>query len=813
MKYKRILAVMTAVGMLLCGCQDVKNLNTENSSDDKPNDVGAVPVGEQELTTIATKEEIPVPEGADWFSYLSPAKDGFVFSTLGDGSDDFNNETHVYRYNTDTSEWSETILVQIAPYDGYYDCGSLTAFGDDAYYSLVVMENHSNMEPYHNKNEDYDFERYNESWESEYFLCTYTTDGTLGEKLKIEGLEEYKDQQGFDRFASLYCDGENSYLALIDGAILRIEQDGTLTETVSAEESRRQERGSNYFLLDRDGKPVFYQRRSEFGEDMDTTELSSLSDFDVSSGMTAEPFYTVSGSYPINQSVHSGGFGDHRLYVNETEEEAGRQKDKLYGIRDDGTKELVIDWDASNMTGMEVVPLKDGTFVGTDGDKLYRITRKYASEIKEKQIVTLGVLGGDFYINDFVREFNDSQEDYQLEIVVYANSDGSYYGDNNINDALDNLKLDVVSDKAPDLIFMQWDPVDYHDTFLRLGPRGVFCDLYELMENDAEVNRSTLVTNVLTAMEHPNGSLYSLTRGFYVKSIAVKSKFTDKENWTMDDMIDLYEGADEMKYYWSTKQETLRMLMIGTDFTEELNGTCSFDSPEFIKMLEFCDRYPLNSTCPEKNYDDPVQMEKMNQWYTDNYQKYKRDNDYLYYASLSAFVGNTAASRYAYTKAELGGDFTFAGYPSDNGKGGKITADGEIAITSNCSDKAAAWEVMKAYLHDTSHPYEYIGYSVIDETFEEQLDNEMYIMDFGRRSNKESYFNGGSGDYVYPLTQKERDDLEKYIRSCDTYMMLDETVEAIVYEEADVFFNGGRSAEDTAKMIQNRAEIYLSEQS
>lgn len=799
MKYKRILAAMTAVGMLLCGCSEVKNSNSENVSNENPHGESAVPVVEEQLTTIATKEEIPMPEGVYWLSNLSPTENGFIGSTLGDDSDDFSNETHVYRYNTDTSEWSETVLVQLAPYDGYYDCGSLTTFGDDAYYSLVIMENHSNMEPFSSKDEDYDFDLYNESWVSDYYLCTYTTDGTLGEKLKIEGLEEYEDQQGYDRFASLYCDGENSYVSLSDGTILRIEQDGTLTETVSPEDSRWQDRGSNYFLFDRDGKPVFYQRRSQVDDNMHTSAISSLFDFDVSSGRPAEPFYTFNNSIPVTQAVHSGGCGDYRMFVTESEEEAGRQKDKLYGIRDDGTKELVIDWDASNMVGMEVVPLQDGTFVGSDGDKLYRITRKFASEIKEKQIVTIGVLGGVFHINDFVREFNDSQEDYQLEISVYT---------------LDNLKLDVVSNNAPDLIYMNGDSNDYHDTFLRLGSRGVFCDLYELMENDPEINRDTLVSNILTAMEHPNGSLYSLTRGFYVESIAVKSKFTDKENWTMDDMIALYEGADDMKYYWSTKQETLRMLMIGTDFTDELNGTCSFNSPEFIKMLEFCDRYPLNSTCPEKNYDDPAQMEKMNQWFLDNYQKYQHDNDYLYYASLSAFVGNTAASRYAYIKAELGGDFTFAGYPSDNGKGGKITADGEIAITTNCSDKDAAWEVLKAYLHDTSHPYEYIGYSVIDETFEEQLDNEMYIMDFGgRRSNKESYFNGGSGELIYPLTQEERDGLEEYIRSCDTYMMLDEKVEAIVYEEADVYFNGGRSAEDTAKMIQNRAEIYLSEQS
>ena len=42
-----------------------------------------------------------------------------------------------------------------------------------------------------------------------------------------------------------------------------------------------------------------------------------------------------------------------------------------------------------------------------------------------------------------------------------------------------------------------------------------------------------------------------------------------------------------------------------------------------------------------------------------------------------------------------------------------------------------------------------------------------------------------NGNKVYPLTQEERDALEGYIRSCDTFMMLDQEVRNIVLEEAD----------------------------
>lgn len=825
MRYKRLFAAITAFSLLLCGCQGIDTYDAEYNTNEKtpltPAAGSIVPVGEDGLTTIAKREVIPLPKGVDFLYKITPTGDGFTCFAAGNYEGDYS-QTHILHYNADFTEYTETVLVALSPYEGYYSQGGLVAFGEDAYYTLSVMENHSNMEPYRDGDEDYDFNRYFESWESDYYLCTYTADGTLAGKVQVTGLEAYKDSQGYDQFNDLYCDGERTYLTFRNGALLQINADGTLTEITPPENNINYEINSD-FLRDRDGKVILHTYMyGTFSYDY-ITVIDTLAEFDVKTGKAAEPFYSNEKNDMSNPTnINSGGCGDYRMFVTETERQADTSyTEKLYGIKDDGTKEIVIDWDASNMEGMDVTPLADGTFIGdwSQDENLYRITRKKASDMKEKQTIRIGVLGNAYYIKDFVRQYNSSHDDYNLYIVTYANTNETFTSLDGGGDALDKLKLAVVSGDAPDLIVMQGSnypsashgSVDFHDTFLRLGSRGVFCDMNELLENDPEVNRDTLVPNVLTAMQHPNGSLYSLTRGFFVWSIAVKSKFVDKENWTMDDMISLYEGADDMKYYWSTKQDTLKMLLTGTDFTDELNGTCSFDSPEFIKMLEFCNRYPMESTCPEKDYEDPEQMAKMNQWYSNFYNKYREDTDYLYYALFGAFTDGFAASNYAYTKAELGGSFILAGYPSNNGKGGRIVADGEIAILSTCSDKAAAWEIVKEYMHDTTWQTEYNGYSIFNGEFEEQLDEEMYIMDFGERSDAEYFDNQGT--HVYPLTQEERDNLEKYIRNCDTYMMLDAMVENIVYEEAGMYFSGDRSAEDTARMIQSRAELYLSEQS
>ena len=68
------------------------------------------------------------------------------------------------------------------------------------------------------------------------------------------------------------------------------------------------------------------------------------------------------------------------------------------------------------------------------------------------------------------------------------------------------------------------------------------------------------------------------------------------------------------------------------------------------------------------------------------------------------------------------------------------------------------------------------------------------------------------GEKYYPLTQEERDDLERYVLSCDTLGgQYDDDILNICLEEAQTFFSGEASAEQAADMIQNRCSILVSE--
>ena len=67
---------------------------------------------------------------------------------------------------------------------------------------------------------------------------------------------------------------------------------------------------------------------------------------------------------------------------------------------------------------------------------------------------------------------------------------------------------------------------------------------------------------------------------------------------------------------------------------------------------------------------------------------------------------------------------------------------------------------------------------------------------------------------MYPLTEEEKENIERIIRNASTlsspaYSSLND----IIFEEAEAFFADAKTAEETAEIIQNRVEIFVSEKS
>ena len=61
------------------------------------------------------------------------------------------------------------------------------------------------------------------------------------------------------------------------------------------------------------------------------------------------------------------------------------------------------------------------------------------------------------------------------------------------------------------------------------------------------------------------------------------------------------------------------------------------------------------------------------------------------------------------------------------------------------------------------------------------------------------------------VTDQDFDNLEKLVSGANTLSISDSKVEEIAYEEAKAYFSGQKSADEVAKLIQNRVTTYLNE--
>jgi len=336
-----------------------------------------------------------------------------------------------------------------------------------------------------------------------------------------------------------------------------------------------------------------------------------------------------------------------------------------------------------------------------------------------------------------------------------------------------------------------------------LGKKGVFVNLYDMMQNDSEINKDTVMPNVLKACESSDGNLYMLPQNFSVRAGFVKTKFFDKQECTLDEFIDLYNKYPDMSREYHTKEDMFSILFGSSDdFVDYEKATCNFDSPEFIKILEFCNQFPDELVMPDK-FNDP---EGFNMYY------YERTFDYIKDRDLIANVGFGDFNSINYYKYGYFGndEATIVGCPSVSGEKGKLSFGSyNFSISSGSAHKDSAWEFIKSFFSEDNQECGNgfgSGFPIVKEYFYKSADESM------KPQNINTEFKG-TGEKIPPLSQEERDFYCDYIMNIDSYTdYYNEAIRNICQEEVSAYFAGGQSAEQTAEYIQSRVSIMLSEQ-
>ena len=419
----------------------------------------------------------------------------------------------------------------------------------------------------------------------------------------------------------------------------------------------------------------------------------------------------------------------------------------------------------------------------TDATRILTILENDATSDSEPVMLKIATLNS-LYLTNMVLSFNRSNNDVKIEIVDYSIYNTSY----DDNTGATKMIADIVAGKVPDIYDLTNLPVD------RYVAKNMLMDLYEFIDSDSEIKRENYLENILSACER-DGKLFELIPWYFISTVVGRTEDVgDNIGWTYNEFKQIVDSMSNMRPFSLsfTRYDFLKcaLFLNTSELIDWSSGNCYFDSDYFIDILEF------SSTLPDKQ--DIF-------WDNESQDVFGGKQLLMYYELNLINSVNTIRSLYH-------GDITFKGFPASEGSGNVIITYLSLGISSASPHKNEAWNFVKEFLAEGYQNTIPLRCAMLP-LMKSSLDK---VMEAHR--NQVATWNGILITGGLELkTYKEPDyDIPKayeLIYSADRVMRVDSDLMNIVLEDAEFFFANDKSAEEVARIIQNRVQIYVSEQS
>ena len=473
---------------------------------------------------------------------------------------------------------------------------------------------------------------------------------------------------------------------------------------------------------------------------------------------------------------------------------------------EDEKPEEILNWvdsdiDSNNLRRFQI--LKDGRIAAVTIDwnsengaaELAVLSKKKRSEIEEKKVLTYGTLYLPYFANKDIVAFNKQSDKYRIEVKVYGDDNTDY------ETKVSLLRADLSSGNGPDIIDMVYSYIEFEE----LVSMGVLEDLNPYLEKDEEIRREDYIESAMKAYEM-DGKLYSIMPCFGINAIIGKvSDVGNGDTWTIEDMMAMMDTKDKDAEIipYSTKYSILYMMCTANQdmFVNEETGECNFTGEEFMKVLEFANRFPA-----EADYDPngPSQIEKIR-------------NGKLILLNESI----TSVQLYQMYEYMFGEPVNLIGYPTYGESGLRFSSNGTtVAMNAQSENKEGVWEFIRFNLKKEKQENLQTangGFPIMKDALEKQFEKDMeaeYYEDVDGSQKEQAKMVWGTEDFtveVFAAKEEQVDHIRTMIETAGSNMQMDSQMFAIISEEAQGYFEGQKSAEDVAALVQNRVQTYINE--
>ena len=622
-----------------------------------------------------------------------------------------------------------------------------------------------------------------------YFLCKYDAQGNLISEQDIT--EIVLDGQDYGYINSFVADGQGRFYATADEKIFLFDAEGNYKGNVNTEGSWIQGIGTG-----NDGKVyVTYYDSTGSSNGYILSEVSfeekklaaSYKNFPNSNGNgilvqnQEGKFITNDGSRVYEYDMNSQSYTE--LFAWLDSDINGNYVNYL-GVLSDGKLFAVInDWN-------------------TGETELASLTRTKASELPKKTQVVFGTLYDDQALQAAAVAFNKQSDSYRISIKSYI--DTNNWTEDSWQDGISKLNNDITSgSNCPDILDLSQLSIG------QLAAKGVFEDLTPYFEKSSVVRKEDYMDSILSAYTF-DGKLVCVPKTFSLSTIAGKTSEVGTEmGWTLEEMMAYVKAhPDSMIFDYASKTSMMYMLLSYNqdDFIDWSTGKCSFDSEEFKNILEFIASFPDEADWEADDRSTPLKLQDG--------------------SVLMDTVGIYDLNTIQQYEAMFGEPVTFIGYPNSKGNSGcYLTGNQMYGIASKSKNKDGAWAFIEFFLNYKDTMFSYglpTNESEMEQLIEEKTKVE-YILDENGEPMKDENgepiianagggFGYGDWEYTYHIpTREEVDTLLNLIEVAQPASNADQEIMTIMEEEAQAFFQGQKSAQDVAGVIQSRVQVYVNE--
>jgi len=412
-------------------------------------------------------------------------------------------------------------------------------------------------------------------------------------------------------------------------------------------------------------------------------------------------------------------------------------------------------------------------------------------------------LGRDYFIEELISNFNFTYPQYIIEIVDYSVFD---------NEATTRLHLDIIMGNAPDIFLLSGTlygedlmPVHYYLPIHQYIASGILVDLAPYMHRDLDFN--DYLENAMQAL-YINDTSYFAVPSFSLYTITGKSEVMDTlNNIDFSELLELlkndFESGNNKFISNLTQSDFVKDIVLTNinQFVDYRTGEAYFNTEKFILLLETANLY-------KASYDwDKVALARGLGQFTFSWINYISDIELL--------------------EVIYNGDLQASGFPGT--PPGTVMVPAQMfGISSTTQNIEGAWAFIREMyeyrdMHNLYRSHIPMNKYSFMLSLEKYIKSTTEIITLLNEEGEEyghllAYYEDDGTDlsvYLPTLTIDQVDVIARLakdiIEQIDRIYIIDNALINIIKEELPAFFIGNRTASDTARVIQSRTQIYLSE--